>query len=183
MIRFKDKIFEDYYIDPITAQITDKNGVVQPLTKNYGRLYFKGMKVHQIMAHTYLGYKPKYEVHHLDENKLNNALSNLVYLTKENHTRIHMTALLTNERKEKLSAAHKGKLKSAETKIKMSKALSGNKNPMYGKDFSEEHRTKLSEAKKGKSWWNNGIESKMSKECPGEGWTKGMKKQRKKFNI
>ena len=46
-----------------------------------------------------------------------------------------------------------------------------------GKHHSEETRKKLSEARKGKNlgvhWWNNGISSKRSRECPGEGWNHG----------
>ena len=30
MIRFRDKVFENYFIDPVTAVITDENGIVQP---------------------------------------------------------------------------------------------------------------------------------------------------------
>lgn len=29
MIRIKDKVFEDYFIDPVTAIITDKDGNVK----------------------------------------------------------------------------------------------------------------------------------------------------------
>ena len=46
-----------------------------------------------------------------------------------------------------------------------------------GRHHSEETRHKIAEANKGKTlgvhWWNNGIEMKMSRECPGEGWTRG----------
>lgn len=40
-----------------------------------------------------------------------------------------------------------------ETLQKMSASLKGNKHPFYGKSFSEEHRHKLSIAKRGKSTW------------------------------
>ena len=55
MIRFKDKILEDYSIDPVTAIITDQNGIVQKTGMHHGRPVFKGMPVHQIMAHTFFG--------------------------------------------------------------------------------------------------------------------------------
>ena len=66
-----------------------------------------------------------------------------------------------------------GKHRSAETRQKLSEALSGENNPFFGKCHSAETRQKMSEAHKGKLWWNNGISSIRSKECPGEGWTRG----------
>jgi len=50
-----------------------------------------------------------------------------------------------------------------------------------GKVVSEEHKKKMSEAKMGKpnqalvgkGWWNNGVKTIRSKECPGEGWVRG----------
>ena len=42
-----------------------------------------------------------------------------------------------------------GKEHTEETKEKMSKALSGEKNPMYGKEHTEESKQKMSDAKSG----------------------------------
>ena len=74
----------------------------------------------------------KWVIHHIDENKFNNKLSNLVYITRSEHTRLHSTG-------------HKGywlgKKHTIETKRKMSKA-------QKNKVFSEETRKKLSEAAK-----------------------------------
>ena len=56
----------------------------------------------------------------------------------------------SEEAKQKIGEAHKGKQHSEETKRKMSEAQKGNKNPQYGKPLSEEHKRKLSEALKGK---------------------------------
>ena len=89
MIRYKDRVFEDYNIDSVTALITDKNGEVQKTYLNQGRPKFKNMSVHCIMAHTFYGWKPGFVVHHLDKNPLNNALSNLVYLTYSEHSKVH----------------------------------------------------------------------------------------------
>jgi len=44
-----------------------------------------------------------------------------------------------------------------------------------GKVASEETKRKLSEVRKGMLWWNNGVKAIRSKECPGEGWVRGMK--------
>ena len=43
-----------------------------------------------------------------------------------------------------------------------------------GKHNSAEHRKKIAEANCGMLWWNNGISNKRSRECPGEGWKRGM---------
>lgn len=39
--------------------------------------------------------KPDYDVHHIDENKLNNNLNNLLILTRSEHTSLHNTRGLT----------------------------------------------------------------------------------------
>ena len=128
MIRYKEKEFEDYSICPATGDIFDaETGEVQLVKFSRDRPYFKGIAVHRIMAHTFFGYKPGFDVHHKDENPLNNALSNLVYLTREEHARIHREGKkfkhLSEEHKAKLSAAHKGKPQSEETRAKISEAI------------------------------------------------------------
>lgn len=153
MIRHKDKIFEQWSICPATGDIFDvKTGEIQPV-KIYanGRSYFKGMPVYQIMAHTFLGgYKHEYDVHHKDENKLNNSLSNLIYLTHSEHVRLHSGELRHDETRAKMSAAHKGKTPwikgkhlSEEARFKMSESHKG-------KPRSEEIRLKISATMKGK---------------------------------
>jgi len=98
--------------------------------------------------------------------------------------------LSSPEVRAKISAANKGKKRSAKTRAKMSKAKSGENNPMFGKHLSAETRAKLSaalrgkkssaktrakmsKAKSGNHWFNNGIECRFCKECPGEGWVQG----------
>ena len=107
------------------------------------------------------------------------------------------------ESRQKMSEARKGenhpffgKHFSEEHRQKIAAAKRGDNNPNFGKHLSEETRKKLSEALKGKHpsaearqkmseankgnhnvkgklWWNNGISNTRSKECPGEGWTRG----------
>lgn len=77
---------------------------------------------------------------------------------------------LSEETKQKMSAAQKGKQFSDETKQKISEALKG-------RQLSDEHKQKLSNACKGKCWWNNGKECVMSKDCPDEGWVRGRLKK------
>lgn len=96
----------------------------------------------------------------------------------------------TDQWRDKLSRAHKGKVltdshrehirqsvsgegnpfygkhHTEESRLKMSQTLSdgrlkGSNHPLYGKHFSKESKGKMSQAKKGKIWINNGEEVKM----------------------
>ena len=175
MIRFKDTILENYFIDPITAVITNSKGEIQKTCIHKdGRPYFKGHKLHEWQVHTHYGWKQGMDIHHLDGNKMNNSLSNLVYLTKSEHTIIHKKGKTLSEEtknkigeaakgnknmlgkhhseeaKRKMSEAAKGRKHSEETKNKIGEAAKGHKN-MLGKHHSEESKQKMSEAHKGKN--------------------------------
>ena len=109
----------------------------------------------------------------------NRPASELVFLTNDEHTRLHnLGKHHSAETKHKLSEALLGKPKSEETKLKMS-------NAKLGKHHSEETKWKMSEAQRGnhnvrgKLWWNNGVVSKRSRECPGQEWTRGRLKKKK----
>ena len=63
------------------------------------------MDVHCIQAHTKWGYNPDNDVHHKDDNKLNNALDNLDYsmsrsehLSKTNKGNKHALGAIKSER-------------------------------------------------------------------------------------
>ena len=121
MIQYKDKIFPDYFIDPITAVITNSKGEIQRTYIKRGRPYFKNCPIHCWQMHTHIGYKKGYDIHHIDENKMNNSLENLVYLTHSEHSKLHNKGkILSNEAKIKLSIAHKRENLSEETIRKMS---------------------------------------------------------------
>ena len=148
MIRYKDKVFEQYSICPATGDIFDaKTGEVQKIRLHNNRPTFKRMHVHCIMIHTFYGYKPEYVIHHLDENKMNNALSNLVYLTPQEHIRTHFGGK---------PHPHKGHPHSKESRAKMSAAHKGKPSPMKNRHLSEESRAKMSAAHKGKPSPNKG---------------------------
>lgn len=73
------------------------------------------------------------------------------------------------------SKGMKGKHHSEATKRKMSKSKRGLrwKNTV---PYSEEHRAKTAESKRGREWWHKDGKMKHSRECPGEGWERGMLK-------
>lgn len=76
-----------------------------------------------------------------------------------------------------VSKSNKTRLISEETLKKKSEAVSGKRNPFYGKKHSNETIQKYSEKRKGTKWWYNILtnQSCMSKECPGENWIAGRK--------
>lgn len=160
MIRFKDKVFENYFIDPVTSVITDKEGNIlhQYKVRGYYCVGFTGStkKVHQIQAHTAYGYIEGFHVHHIDENKENNSLSNLDYIPPHIHTEV----------------TWKGRHHSETTKQKMSEH-----NYNKGKHLAKETCEKMSTFQTGLHFWNNGMNEKRSVECPGEGWIRGRLKK------
>ena len=102
MIRYKDKVFEDLFIDPETAGVTDKDGKVRHIYLHRGRreIFLDKHKValYVIMMHTYKGYKEGLIIHHIDGNKLNDSLRNLQYLTQAEHAKLHMSCRSISEK-------------------------------------------------------------------------------------
>lgn len=89
-------------------------------------------------------------IHHIDQDKTNNDILNLVCMTNSEHIRWHAK----NRSKEtlaKLSKSLMGHVFSDETKMKMSESKIGNKS-CIGRKLSDETKKKISEANKGKSW-------------------------------
>ena len=131
----------------LKVRVTDKDGNEQKQIVSGGRPIFKKMHVHVIQMHTHVGYKKGYWIHHIDENKLNNSLSNLMYITPQEHGRLHGHERI------------------------------GDKNPLFGTHLSDEHKKKLSKSLQGKQsgdknpmhglhWFTNGTDEKCCKECP-----------------
>lgn len=82
--------------------------------------------------------------------------------------------VLSDETKKKISDSNKGKKFTKEHKRKLSEAKKG-------RTLTEEHKENISKnALKGKNnpsfgkkWWNNSVENKFCKECPGEEYVLG----------
>lgn len=101
----------DYWRNKIEkgeTQILDmKDGTFIPFRKapnGYWRNNSNGVKyLHREKMRLYLGFTEEqmkiYEVHHIDENKDNNELSNLKLLTKKEHHDLH-SRTLTDEQRE-----------------------------------------------------------------------------------
>ena len=94
----------------------------------------------------------------------NRPASELIFLTKAKHKALHNTLLFKGK-----TSHWKGKFRSEETKKKMSESH---------KNMSEETKRKMSAARQGRCWYNNGIKSVWTEECP-TGFVKGRIKRNK----
>ena len=95
----------------------------------------KSFAVHRLVMTAFVGKAPTgYEVNHIDENRHNNCLSNLEYVTRTENCN-HGT------RNARISAANKGKPKSETHRRNIS-------NGRKGMQFSEEHKKNISIGKK-----------------------------------
>jgi hypothetical protein len=89
----------------------------------------------------------------------------------------------TQEQKLKMSKSKLGKKLSLKHRKNISKGhhnVNGENHPMYGKPawnrdkkLPVETTSKMSEAKLGRKWWNNGLQNKFVVECPGTEWRCG----------
>lgn len=155
-LTFKNKVYDNYQIDE-NGIIYDMNGNIQETYVKQGRPTFKKISVHRYVMHSFKGYQEGMDVHHLNGDKFDNRLDNLVYLTRSEHIALHSSNRPCSFR-EKLRLANLGE-----------------KNPMYGKDpwnkgkkvasfISEEGRISLSsktaQRNAGRIWVNNGISNK-----------------------
>lgn len=185
MIRLgKDKIDERFNILP-DGTIVDLNGNIQKIGGKI-RPYFKKVKIHQIQMWTNYGWRDTkiWVVHHLDENKQNNSLSNLIFMTRSEHMKLHQIGKKhphSDESKRKISESHKGKHLSQEHKKKLSLSLIGHIGYMKGKKLGSSSKSAISNFMKGKIWINNGeIAKRHSKFDPlPEGFQYGMLKKYK----
>lgn len=74
-----------------------------------------------------------------------------------------------------------GKKHTETTRKKLSELRKGKSIPWNkdkrGRKLSDEHKQKDREAMLGMVFWNNGIKNVRSRECPGEGWSRGKLKK------
>ena len=118
----------------------------------------KTVKAEHNLIYEFLNDKPiedGYCIHHKDYNGLNNEFDNLEYVSVEEHGKIHMLDYDRNPMQggwwDKLSDEDKDKHRE-----KMSKLMSGDNNPMFGKKHSDKTKETISEALKGKKSWCKG---------------------------
>ena len=77
----KDKVDERFNI-LVDGTIVDLEGNIQELKIHQGYLEFNHVGVHKIQIWSNFGWKDghKFVIHHIDENKLNNSLSNYLLI-------------------------------------------------------------------------------------------------------
>lgn len=158
MIRLsKDRVLEDFFIDD-NGVITNKEGEIQKFSYYGERPYFKSTAVHKIQMWTKYGWRDTkiWTIHHIDEDKSNNAISNLVFMPKSEHASHHFID----------NRYSNGRFISEETKSKISKTMKekckdGFGAPWKGKNLPDYYRKKLSEAHKGQKWFNDGVKEYM----------------------
>jgi hypothetical protein len=98
-----------------------------------------------------------YEIHHIDRDKNNNSIENLLCVSKREHAQLHFdvgeyaAAYSILKRTKGVIKDFTGWKHTEETKQKISMSISGDKNPMFG-------RTR--EDRKGKGYWNGKIQPK-----------------------
>lgn len=111
------------------------------MRKRQVRIYRQIMEIHLNRKLTF-----NEVVHHINEDRSDNRLENLQLMTREEHSRYHGIG----ERNPVYGkgGTFKGKSHSEEFKLKLSKRMSGENNPMYGKLVSDEIKMRLSEASK-----------------------------------
>lgn len=133
MIRLsKDHVLEDFFIDD-NGVITNKEGEIQKVSYYDKRPHFNKVAVHKIQMWTKYGWRDTktWSIHHIDEDKSNNAISNLVYMTLSEHCSVHSKGR---------SPWNKGDKMSEETKKKLSESLKGRTGHI-----------------KGRTWFNDGV--------------------------
>ena len=98
-------------------------------------------------------------VHHIDFNRDNNVVSNLVVLTRSEHKRIHdlfdecyKHRIVSPETRYKISLANRNHSKSRK------RLQTGELNPFYGKTHTEQSKNKNAESHLGRIIMNNGID-------------------------
>lgn len=178
----RNGLCKGYFIDTETAEITDENGNIQQQYISCERPCWHGYGVHQIQAYSAWGFKKGYDIHHIDENKQNNALSNLIYLTRHEHVRLHALGRQT------ILGWHfynNGKIEVirpecpegfVEGRLNLNGKLGNKKGCKIwnkGVKATPERLASMSKCRQGLLGWTNGVVNVFAKECPGPEWRRG----------
>lgn len=109
-IKCRDQLIEGYLIDE-NAIIYDLKGNIQKKKLGPdGRYYFKRQRVYVLVMHSHKGYLKGFQIHHLNEDKLDDRLENLVYLTISEHSSFHSSGRPSPNKGKKLPAITKSKI-------------------------------------------------------------------------
>lgn len=148
-------IVYDINNDEVYSERSTPLGYVRITLK--GKTESRRFLLHRLIADTFIGCVLNLDVHHIDGNKLNNNIDNLMVLTRSEHTKIH-SSNMSEETKYKISQKTKGSLNpffghkhTIESRKKISENQSdksGENNVMFGKHHSEEAKQKIRESKK-----------------------------------
>lgn len=141
----KEKILKSY--------IANTGYLVVTLCKNNESKHFM---VHRLVAFAFVdGWFEGAEIDHIDTNRENNIWTNLRWVTHRGNMNNELTLqhkseaqkgrIVSEETKQKISESHKAKQLSDEHKRNISESLSGENNPMYGRQHTEETKNKMSE--------------------------------------
>lgn len=133
----------------MTTQIQTKYGTARLNSGGYYTIYKNGKRklLHRIIFEDFYQIKlpDNIHIHHVDGNKTNNEIWNLIPLSNNEHTRLH----------------HKNKIVSDETRKRISESQTGEKNNNYG-GMREEHALAISKARNTTGFFRLTTEKKKS---------------------
>ena len=90
-IEYKDKI---YHVSS-DGRVYDYKMVEVPLRMHRGRKYFHKYSIHRLVAKLYFPeFTDTCEIHHIDKNRGNNNISNLMCLSKAEHYSLHKNDII-----------------------------------------------------------------------------------------
>lgn len=112
--------YEEFYKVTNTGKVwsNSRKRFLKPVIDKYGYVYFqlcnktghyKTCKLHRLVYEAFRGpLQPGYDVNHVDENKQNNNINNLVAMAHGQHVRYHKLGFKhTDETKRKISISRK----------------------------------------------------------------------------
>ena len=142
------RVFSKWTNRELTPNTHEKGHLYVTLIKNRKR---KTKSIHHLVAETFIPNPNGYDVvHHIDYNPQNNRVENLVWLSKEEHDKLHA---------ETKSEKFKGQHFSKETEFKK-----GHTPWIKGKKHSIDSIEKMKQSHKGHTPWNKGKKGYMDEE-------------------